>query len=493
MSKQQLEIANGSYETNELPLSSAICVNAYPVYSENAAFSGKSVIGSPGITQVNTTGDAITGFPRGDIVVNDIQYKVAGTSVFKIFSDALAENIGTIGTGGRVSMAQNGGYLVIVIPGGDAYYYHIATSVFAQITDASYIASDTVTFLDGRFVFTTTDGSIFFCSDLNDPTSYDALNFGTAEASPDNIVAGFVDHGELFIFGVETVQSYANIAGSGFPFQSIGGAVIVKGAHSRNSIVSFDNTMLFLGGGVNEKSCIWRATSSSSVQKVSSNAIDQQIQKFTRDEMRDYSFALTFSYNGAFFAAFTFMAENNRIPSKTFVYDATASAFSGKKIWHELQSGSEPSRWRVETIVQVYNQLYVSDYTDASRIGYLDVGAFKEYNETIIREVITQPFTNNNIGLFYSNLEVTMVTGVGLNDGQGDDPQLRMSFSDDGGRTWSNEISRPMGKIGDYKARVLYRGSLGYAPSSRMFKFIMSDPVKFAIMKVDANVEEGKR
>ncbi len=491
--KVPLEVGNGSYPTNYLPFSSQRCVNSYPFMAENTAFSMKAVVSTPGIARVTLTGDAIVGLPRGDIVINDILYKVAGTNVFKIFADGLVEIIGTILTGGRVSLSQNGDYLVIVIPGGNAYYYHIATSTFAQITDPDYITSDTVTFLQGRFVFTATDGKVFFVSDLNDPTSYDALNFGTAEASPDAIIAGFVDHSELFMFGVETVESYSNIGGSGFPFQAIPGSVITKGSHSRNSIINFDNTMLFLGGGVNEKSAVWRVTSSSSVQKVSSNAIDEEIQKFTRDEMRDYAFALTFSFNGAFFAAFTFMAENNRIPSKTFVYDAASSAQSGHPIWHEIQSGLEEGRWRVDTLVQVYNQLYVSDYTDGSRVGFLDESVFKEYDETIIREVITQPFTQENKRVYYSTVELTMETGVGLNTGQGSDPQIRMSYSDDGGRNWSSEISRPMGKIGNYNARVLWRGSLGSAPVSRMFKFLMSDPVKFTILKLEAYIDVGTR
>jgi hypothetical protein len=44
----------------------------------------------------------------------------------------------------------------------------------------------------------------------------------------------------------------------------------------------------------------------------------------------------------------------------------------------------------------------------------------------------------------------------GLATGQGSDPQVMLRVSRDGGRTWGNERWRSIGKIGEYKKRVLW-------------------------------------
>jgi len=79
---------------------------------------------------------------------------------------------------------------------------------------------------------------------------------------------------------------------------------------------------------------------------------------------------------------------------------------------------------------------------------------------------------------------------VGLTTGQGSDPQIRRSFSDNGGRTYTDEISRGFGKIGEYNAIPTWRRQ-GRIPRSRILKFVSTDPVKFVIIKLEALSEVG--
>ena len=244
----------------------------------------------------------------------------------------------------RVSMANNGRYLVIVVPGIKTYVFDNNDSSLAQITDVDFRVADSVSFKDGYFIFTASDGSVFFISALNDPFNYDALDFGSAEVRPDKIVVSHVDHNELFIGGELTIELFQNIGGSGFPFQRIPGANVAKGIHARHSVVNFDNTFVFLGGGENELTSAWRLTGSASVQKISTAAIDGAIQKYTKDEISK-AFAMPYAFGGNFFVSFTFTSD--RIPSKTFVFDATTTALTGELTWHERQSGVTEDRWRV--------------------------------------------------------------------------------------------------------------------------------------------------
>jgi hypothetical protein len=57
-------------------------------------------------------------------------------------------------------------------------------------------------------------------------------------------------------------------------------------------------------------------------------------------------------------------------------------------------------------------------------------------------------------------LELYCETGVGVaND---PDPQAVMRYSRDGGRLWSNEMARPLGRIGEYANRVIWRPNVQF-------------------------------
>ena len=440
-----LAISTGFYQSPSLPLSAQRCINWIPIVPEtdSKALSERALLATPGITQfANLGGDP----NRGAQVMAGTPYFVNGNSLFSVDSAGSSTNHGTIPGTGRVSMANNGTFLVVLVPGTNskAYVFDKSDSSLTKITDGDWAKSDTVVQKDGYFIFTSNDGTKFFISNLNQPLVYTGLDFGSAEINPDPIVAAHVNHNELFILGEDTIEIFQNVGGSGFPFTRVQGANIQKGCHARHAIVEFDNTFLFVGGGLNEESAIWRVSGSSSAQKVSTDAIDYAIQEFTDEEIAE-AFAITFAHGGQFFAAFTF--ESTRIPSKTFVYNATTSAHIGRQVWHELQTGITDDRWRVQAIVKAYGKLLCADNV-AGKIGYLDRTAATEYDDTILRQITSQPFHGDGLPIFSGDLELTLENGNGLTTGQGSDPQIRYDFSDDGGRTFSSQFSRSMGKIG---------------------------------------------
>lgn len=474
MPRTQLSIFGGFYENQSIPLSQQNCINWIPQVAEDGALNAGALMTPQALAQFGTLGTAPN---RGAQVMGGVPFFVNGTSLFSMDSSGTPTTIGTITGTARVSMANNGTKLCIVVPGGDAFVWNGSTLV--QITDSDYITADTVIFKDGFYVFTASDGSVFFSSALNDPTSFDALDFASAELSPDDIVAAHVNHNELFILGEKTIEVFQNVGGSGFPFQRIPGANIQKGCYAKFSPIEFDNTFLFVGGGLNERAAIWRVVSSQLAQKLSTDAIDNAIQKFTQDEIAA-AFSYTFTIGGQFIAAFTF--ESNAIASITFCYNATSQK------WFQLQSGAADNKWRVNSIVSAHDKLLCGDEEDG-RIGYL-TEVFSEYGETIYRERTTQPFITNGDSQFWPEVELTMESGVGLTTGQGEDPQIRMSFSDNGGRTFSAEQSRSFGKIGEYKKRPIWRRN-GRVPMNRVLRFTTTDPVKANMVRLDGVLEQG--
>ena len=473
------------YQHVSRPFSSQRCINWIPTVAEGTALSNMMLLQPPGLKQFT---DTSLGANRGAMTMKEVPYHIQGSSLVSEDSNGTVTNHGAIPGSGRVSLANNGQYLVIVIPGGSAYAYDNQADTLAQITDPDFQVSDTVVFKDGYFVFSATDGKQFFNSALNDPFTYDGLDIGTAEINPDRIVALHVNHNELFVGGLETIELFQNVAGTGFPFQRIPGANIQKGVHAKFSLVEFDNTFCFVGGGLNELSAIWKVTGSSSVAKISSDAIDSQIQKFTRDEIAD-SFAMTFAVDGQFLAAFTF--ESERIPSRTFVYNGTASALSQQKVWFELQTGldEQGNRWTVQSIIAAHGKLLVGDSVTGV-IGELDNETFTNYDAAMLRRMTTAPFSADGAPIFSGSFEATFQAGVGLTTGQGSEPYALMDSSDDGGNTFKFETRRKIGAIGKYKDRSIWERQ-GRFPVSRSVRLSVTDPVRANLIKLAATPEIG--
>jgi hypothetical protein len=457
----------------------------YASVARERSLSNVALFSTPGISQLADTGEVLPG--RGAVVMEGVYYVVVGLKLFEIDEFGAETLRGAIPGTKRVSMAHNGEQLVIVVPGGNSFVYNATTTTLTQITDGDFRTSDSVCFKDGFYIFTETDSNVFFNSALNDPLTFDALDFGTAELAPGNIVGCHVKFDELFILKKDNTEVFQNIGGADFPFQRIPGASFEKGTHSRYSPIQWEGAFYFVGGGVNEKTSVFMAGGSAEPINISNDAIDQEIQKFTDTEIAD-SFSFSYSLSGFSFRGFTFRSINTT--PRTFVYNVTASRLLGEATWHEQQTGIADGSWRVNSVDFVYNKLLVSD-NESGIIGILDPDVFTEYGTTILRSRTTGPIAGNGLPLYVNFLELTTNSGTGTISGQGLDPKVMMDYSDDGARTFSSEFWRPLGKIGEYFRRSVWR-RLGRVPAHRVWRFKVSDPVRVAFIKLEGEVKSGR-
>lgn len=72
---------------------------------------------------------------------------------------------------------------------------------------------------------------------------------------------------------------------------------------------------------------------------------------------------------------------------------------------------------------------------------------------------------------------------------QGADALIKLSWSDDFGRNWSNARTESMGKAGEYQKRVKF-WRLGSA-RDRVYKLEITDPVKRVILAADLQAVGG--
>ena len=84
-------------------------------------------------------------------------------------------------------------------------------------------------------------------------------------------------------------------------------------------------------------------------------------------------------------------------------------------------------------------------------------------------------------------------TGVGISDGidpNQTDPQFWISWSDDGGYTWSSPVLGSLGRQGHYGIRAS-RSRCGLTgPRGRRWRLSCSDPVYVALLSGDMSVEK---
>lgn len=488
MTVTPLPIATGFYVNRSLPIAAQECVNWYPTVVEGPGLSQEALYGTPGLNQLATSGVSKQE-NRGSHVKAGIPYFVNGDQLYTMTLtvvdgvDTFAMvALGTIADSGRVSMADNGTQLMVLVPGGNGYIYDESSgSPFLQITDVDFTANGApqhVEYMDGFFVITT-DTKKFIISSLNDGLSYSALDFGTAEADPDDIVAPIVHSNQLFICGSETIEVFQNVGGAGFPFQRVEGFIMPTGLKSPFSLVEGGGTFMFIGGGVNESPTV-QAFTGNGTEIISTDGIDAILEDFTQDEI-DEAFGFSYSQAGARFIGFSF-------PTTTLVFDVTS------KRWHERQSqiiddaGTRVIRWRANSMATAYGRVLVGDSEDG-RIGEVDLDCFNEYDGAIIRRVATVALSNNGKPIFIPSIELTMESGVG--DFETEDPQIRMAFSKDA-KTFSNEISRSIGKVGEYTKRIIWRRSLGRFPRFAVLQFTMSAMVKPVIIKLEADIVGGQ-
>lgn len=476
-------LGTSSYQSQTIPFSAQRCVNLFLKTAQEPSWSGFELKTISGIVEFGTAGAEPN---RGMEVMKGVLYVVNDKALFSVDEFGSATLLGVVDGEERVIMAHNGTKLCVVVPGGKGYVYDAGTLTFTEITDPDYRTADSVCFKDGYYIFTETGTNVFFNSALNDPLTFDPLDFGTSELSPEGLVGCHVENDELYLFGQNNTEVFQNIGGSGFPFQRIPGASFEKGLASRYGVTQWDKGIYFIGFGRNEKPSFWRIRGSGEVFKISTDAIDSELQKFAESEIAQ-SFVFTYSLNGYNFIGWTIRSVN--ITSRTFVFNTTASQHLGKRIWHEQQSGVFDGAWRVQDVVKVYSKIIVSDNIDG-RLGYLD-SVYTEYGEPFIRERITSPTAGDGSSLFLSELELTVDAGRGLLTGQGSDPFIEMDYSIDGARTWSPRFIRSMGKTGEYNKRVVWR-RLGRIPAVVVFRFRVSDPIDVSFIKLEAKASAGR-
>ena len=461
-------ILGSTYVTRSVNAADARMVNLFPEIVPEAGKEPAFLQRAPGLRLLATVG---FGPIRGEWTFGDYGYVVSGTELYKIDSSYTATKIGNVSGTGPVSMADNGTQLFVAC-NGPSYIYNASTGAFGRITDSDFPGAVTVGYLDGYFVFNEPNSQKIWVTALLDGTSIDPLDFASAEGSPDGVVGLIVDHREVWVYGTNTVEVWYDTGATDFPLQRIQGAFNELGCAAAYSIAKMDNGLFWLGKDARGQGIVYRANGYTGT-RISTHAVEWHIQQY--GNLSD-AIGYTYQQDGHSFYVLIFPSANT-----TWVYDVATEA------WHERAGWTNGEFTRHRSNCQMFynSEVIVGDFENGNIYAfdlddYTDNGGIQKW----LRTWRALPTGQNNLKrTAHHSLQLDCETGVGLNLGQGNDPQVMLRWSDDGGHTWSNEHWVSIGKIGQYGRRALWR-RLGMTLKlrDRVYEVSMTDPVKTAIM-----------
>ena len=468
----QTPILGASYVARSINAADNRMVNLFPEMTPDNGQTAAFLNRAPGLNFLQSVGTGPIRALWAHQTNGSDFYVVSGQEVYKLTGlTATPTLLGTVSGTGPVSIADNGTQIFFAC-NPDGYIYNETTNVFAQITDPDFAGAVTVAYLDGYFVFNQPNSQFIWVSQLLNGQSVDPLDFASAEGSPDGVVGIIADHRELWVFGTDSVEVWYDAGAADFPLQRIQGAFNEIGCVSAYTIAKMDNGLFWLGTDARGQGIVYRANGYTGV-RISTHAIEYAIAQY--GNIAD-AIAYTYQQEGHAFYVLTFPSGN-----ATWVYDVATQA------WHERAGwdNGEFTRHRSNCQCNFGGNIIVGDYENGN-IYTLDLDVYADNGgvQKWLRSWRALPSGQNNLKrTAHHSLQLNCESGVGLNDGQGSDPQAMLRWSDDGGHTWSNEHWSPMGKIGAYYQRVFWR-RLGMTLKlrDRVYEVSGTDPVKIAIM-----------
>lgn len=410
--------------------------------------------------------------------VSERIFYVSGDSLFSIVSPTSSPGIkGTVEGTADCVFAVGFNFLVVIVKGGKGYSLSAGGSQLEEIT-TNYLPSDSVDYIDGRFVFVPTDGSPVFYSEIDDPQTILALNFFDAEELPDSNRFVINVSNQLYIAGTESTEIFRTTADANNPFIRRSGGRVDVGYTGGG--LRFLGSYAFIGRRRGEAFQIY-FMQSGNVATLSNSAINEILNRdYTETELRNVN-AFTFEWMGQPVIGWN-------LPDRTICYSAGN--------WFYMDSGvdSVVSQWRGRDVVFGFDRYFVGDNTGNELgqyfMGFLDDiptfwGDRFEYEmQTFIRSVEKTPSYS------LKSLELDCLTGQKYKDNDGDfvSYTIGLSLSRDG-RGYSDYSYRDLGVTGEYNIRIRWAGGLGRYDSLTGIKIRGTGDVKFSTEGLEAEIK----
>lgn len=154
----------------------------------------------------------------------------------------------------------------------------------------------------------------------------------------------------------------------------------------------------------------------------------------------------------------------------------------GSKKWNERKS-YQINTWRAISGISAFGKWITGD-TKGGRLLYINENAFDEFGEPLVMQIDSGPVQNFPNRTKVARADFNFVTGVGIaigTDPIATDPSVGVSWSNDGGITYSSEYTRKLGRQSE-PARIIMLRSGMTGDVGRRWRLKVSDPVYVAFL-----------
>src|SRR5262245_55503314 len=393
---------------------------------------------APGLRQFATTGRS---GHRGSILVGSTLYAAFANNITRFDAAGAATSVGALNGTAKVFWARNNRVptpdIVVVDPDNGASI--ITASSVSSYPDADVGAPNSVCFLDGYFFFTYGDG-ICRASDLN-ATSIDPTTFIKCEGKPDGLLRALA-FSDLYLAGTDSIEVWHDTAEAApaFPFSRL--KVIPKGIIGRYAVTGFEDGIgkgiVFVG---NDR--VVYVLNGYVPVAISTPAVIEAIEAHLAAGGDPAQIEL-FPYvvNGRACIVMT-------SSSWTWVFDLDAVE------WHERASYLSSS-WRATGAVKAFDKWIAGDRVSGSLVEISGL-ARDETGAPLVFEIESGPVAKFPARVSVAQAAFDLAQGVGEATGPdpiATDPQVAISYSDDGGFAWSAPRLRRLSRQGEVKGPI---------------------------------------
>jgi hypothetical protein len=383
---------------------------------------------------------------RGLFTFNGVLHAVRDAYLYRVDNAGTTTYLATLNSGGGpVDMEQNLSQLVIT--DGTALYVWDGSSL--SIT-ANWTAGDRIAFVDQRIVGIRRGTQQYAWTALGDANTAAALDFKSAEGSPDRLVSLVAAQRELLLLGEDSGELHYSVGGTAV-FERASSEFIQYGCAAAFSAVLVGGIPFWLGRDRRGQAQVLASRG----QRISTRAIEERFEGLDLAQARAYSY----SDGGQHFYCLN-------VPNveTTLVFDRTFGQ------WHERAelTNGEYSPWRPTCHAFAYGSHWFGD--DTGNLYRLDKDAHTFAGSTKVRDriapVVSSPIRGR---MRFPSLEVICEKATNAT--------VMLRWSDDNGANWSNWHHASTGDIGKYAERIRFT-RLGSA-YDRVFQLRMTDQVAF--------------
>lgn len=409
---------------------------------------------------------------RGIFEQDNRCWAVFGDTLYELNIAAKTSSVlGTVPNDGLpVSFSCNGrgGEQMVCLASGSLFVFNlISNTLSAAIVLPLTNAPVYVDFIDGYFLLLEAATVRVWFSNLEDGTTWDALDFFARSQTSDNVLGIKVFRDRVWVFGGVTSEVYYDSGDLLNPFVPYPGSVMQEGTINQTSITVQGESVYWVAqDSIGQNRMVSAVDYAPTV--ISTPPISFALAAFATTTDCE---ALAYEQEGHPFIAWTFPTGD-----QTWVWDAR------EQTWHQRASfnlsTSTYHRWRARGLATANGLLLTGDYA-TGLLCVLDMDTFVDEDERVIKRARRAPYlSQENQWMFIDQIELGLQPGVGLSSGQGSAPAAMLSLSKDAGASWTPPINAGLGAMGANLARAIWR-KLGRVRADRLvIEITQTDPVR---------------